>query len=109
MERESRILSRLAGFLHHHLLGLIFAAYVLAAVIPGPGLWIHGSRAARLMVGGDEVAVTVSSLLLGFLLLSAGLRVRIEQLRRTLRRPRVVWVGLLANLGVPLAYVVLTA
>jgi BASS family bile acid:Na+ symporter len=107
MEVEPCITSRIARFLHRHLLGLIVFGYVLAAFLPVPGLWLRRSTLAHLGAGREGADVTVPTLLVGFLLLSAGLRVRVEQLRQTLTRPKVVCVGLLANLGVPLSYVVL--
>src|SRR3954452_7572095 len=109
MTRSVCIVSRITQFLHHHLLGLIIFGYLLATLWPGPGLSLRRSMLGHLGIGGGEISVTLPPLLLGFLLLSAGLRVRVEQLGRTLKKPRVVWMGLLANLGVPLFYVVLTA
>jgi BASS family bile acid:Na+ symporter len=43
------------------------------------------------------------------LLLSAGLRVRTEQIGRIMRRPRIVFIGLAVNLLMPLAYLVLAS
>src|SRR5580765_5867179 len=108
MTRSVCIVSRITQFLHHHLLGLIIVGYLLATLWPGPGLWLRRSTLGHLRIGGG-LSVTPPPLLLGFLLLSAGMRVRVEQLRRTLKKPRFVWMGLLANLGCPLVYVILTA
>lgn len=91
--------------LHRHLLGLIVSSYALAALCPALGLWIKDARLSWPVAGEGEVTVSLPSLLLSFLLFSAGLRVRRERVTCILRRPAPMLFGLAANLAVPVAYV----
>ena len=95
------------NILHRHLLALIVLSYALAAVCPGPGTWLRDVRIAGAAAGGGRLAVSVPALLLSFLLFHAGLRVQFERIREITRRPTVLFVGLFANLAVPLAYIVM--
>jgi BASS family bile acid:Na+ symporter len=92
-------------FLHRHLLGLIIASYALAATCPALGLWLRQVRIGAVALGGGRLAISVPTLLLSFLLFHAGLRVRLERVREITRRPTVLLVGLVANLAVPVAYI----
>ena len=91
------------------MLGLIICAYVLAAIVPGPGLLAAQRHDHQVRGGSGGSAVKALPLLLGLLLFCAGLRVRIDQAGRTLRQPRMVLIGVLANLAVPVAYIVMIA
>lgn len=109
MTKTPTVSSRIARVIHSHLLGLIIIAYVLAAVVPGPGLWLQS--ATIFVFGADSRGLAVKALpvMLAVLLFCAGLRVHIDQARRTLRKPRMVLIGVLANLAVPVAYIVMIA
>ncbi len=106
MLKTPTALSRITHVIHSHLLGLIIFAYILAGLVPGPGLLL---RSATVMKFGAGSVVTALPLLLGLLLFCAGLRVRIDQAGQTLRQPRMVLIGVLANLAVPVAYIVMIA
>jgi bile acid:Na+ symporter, BASS family len=54
---------------------------------------------------GESIQISLPMLLLGLLLLNAGLGVEVAQLRHLLRRPWVLVVGLAANLFLPIAYI----
>jgi BASS family bile acid:Na+ symporter len=100
---NSRI-ARVADFLHHHFLGLVVAAYGLAAAWPAAGLALKG---CSLPVPGH--AMPLPGLLLALLLFNAGLAVDARDLLGVARRPRLVVAGLLANLLLPLGFVALAA
>lgn len=93
---------RAAGFVHHYLLWLLIGSYAVAAVLPGPGLWLRSvdlAGFARPMLP----LVSLPSVLLGLLLFNAGLGVRAARLRAVGRRPAVLLSGVLANLALPVA------
>jgi bile acid:Na+ symporter, BASS family len=104
MEAHS-LLARVAAFVHRHFLGLLLAAYVLAGVAPAAGLWLRQVSLARLEVLGQGTTVTLPSVMLSLLLFNAGLGVQAERLRRLARNPVVLAAGLLANLLVPLLFI----
>jgi BASS family bile acid:Na+ symporter len=88
----------IAHFLHAQLLWLLITAYILAALVPGPGL---GIRSIAFGSVGTGLSLNLPSLLLAVLLFNAGLCTRFAALRR-IRESRVVLAaGALANLLVP--------
>ncbi|QEH35076.1 Sodium Bile acid symporter family protein [Aquisphaera giovannonii] len=100
-------LSAVSHFLHRHLLKLIILSYGLAALIPGPGLWIKEADVPGLIGLHGWPGVTPPKLLLWLLLFNAGLRVRVGRVGQLARRPGMVLAGLAANLAVPLAFLAL--
>jgi BASS family bile acid:Na+ symporter len=97
--------AQLAGFLHHRLLWLLVGCYLIAAFIPGPGLWL---RSVELSAGTD-IRISLPSVLLGLLLFNAGLGVQASRLWMIIRRPTTLLVGVLANLFLPVACILGTA
>lgn len=98
----------IAGALHHRLLTLICGVYVFACVLPGPGSWLRSvgtDRLARLGLGH----VSLTSVLLSLLLFQAGLGVRADRLRRVLHDPGLLGIGLIANLTLPVGFILGTA
>src|SRR5262249_51872827 len=63
---------RLAEFMSHRLLWLLIGSYILAALIPWPGLWLRSVNLAAVADAGLP-HVYVPSVLLSFLLFNAGL------------------------------------
>jgi len=95
---------RLAEFMSHRLLWLLIGSYILAALIPWPGLWLRSVNLAAVADAGLP-HVYVPSVLLSFLLFNAGLGVHTNQLRRLARRPTLLAVGILANLVLPVVFI----
>jgi bile acid:Na+ symporter, BASS family len=104
---ETRV-GRLAEFMHHQLLWLLIGSYVLAALIPGPGLWLRSVNLAAVVDAGLPHA-SVPSVLLSFLLFNAGLGVRTNRLWQLARRPTLLVVGVMANLIMPVVFILGTA
>ncbi len=98
-------LDRVSHFVHGYFLGLLLATYALAAAWPGPGLALRGVSLGRVALAGEAMPLTLPALMLGFLLLNAGLGVKAAELRGLARRPGLLGVGLLANLAIPVAFV----
>src|SRR5215475_8333346 len=100
---ETRV-KRLAEFMHHRLLWLLIGSYILAALIPGPDLWLRSVNLAAVTdVGLPHVSVPYA--LLSFLLFNAGLGVRTNRLWQLARRPTLLAVGVLANLVLPVVFI----
>ncbi len=89
------------AWLHKNFLWLLVLCYLLAAVLPGPGLAIRRLSFAR--SPGNEV--TAPMLLLALLLFCAATVVRGSQVRDLLRRPGVLLVSLLAVWVIPSLFV----
>jgi BASS family bile acid:Na+ symporter len=98
-------LARFSHFLHRNFIWFLMSSYVVAAVVPQAGLAIRKVSLGRFWLLGEHVHLSLPMLLLGLLLLNAGLGVQTAQLRHLLRRPGALVVGLAANLFVPIVYI----
>jgi BASS family bile acid:Na+ symporter len=100
-----RMSIRVREWVQHRFLWLLTAAYALAA------LWPHvGDELRRLSVNGPGgAAMSLPMALLSVLLFNAGLGADVSELRSILRRPRTLVLGVVANVLVPLGFLVLLA
>ncbi|MGH7224782.1 MAG: bile acid:sodium symporter family protein, partial [Gemmataceae bacterium] len=105
MDGRANPLARFSRFLHRNFIWFLLSSYVVAAVAPRAGLAIKDVELARLTLFGESIRVSLPMLLLGLLLLNAGLGVQTAQLRHLLRRPWSLVTGLAANLLIPIAYI----
>lgn len=106
MNAPASVLDRISHVIHRRFLWLLLASYVVAAVVPGPGLGLRDVSLGRFSVLGQVAHVTLPVLMLAFLLFNSGLGVRADQLRHLLQRPRPIVLGLAANLVLPVLYIV---
>ncbi|HLW65221.1 MAG TPA: bile acid:sodium symporter [Gemmataceae bacterium] len=105
MGTKHNILDRIQEMVHRRLLWATLVAYTIAAFVPRPGIWIRHASLGRSDLFGIQVNPSFPSLLLAVLLFNAGLGVQTGRLRALLRAPVVLLAGLLANLLVPLLFV----
>ncbi|HWE37005.1 MAG TPA: bile acid:sodium symporter [Isosphaeraceae bacterium] len=98
-------MARIVHLLHKHLLWFLLGTYALAAVLPGLGLRIRGVAFGRVTLFGESMTVSLPTLMLAFLLLNAGLGVKVAELRNLARSPRALLLGLGANLLIPIAFI----
>lgn len=75
------------------------------ALVPGPGLWPRGVPLGTLSLFGGSTRVSLSMLMLSFLLFNAGLGVEPAELKKLVRSPLAVLLGLVANLAIPIAFI----
>jgi BASS family bile acid:Na+ symporter len=94
----------LGRFLHGQFLWLLLGSYALAALLPGPGLWLRDVCFGEAGVLGERVRLSLPLVLLAFLLATAGIGVRAGQLYGLLRGAGPLCAGLAANLLVPLGF-----
>lgn len=99
----------LAKFLNRYFLALLLVAYLGAALFPGPGQLMRQLTLGEVAVAGDQITVSLPFAMLAFLLLNAGLGTPTAELRTTTRRPWVIVAGFLANLAVPMVFILLVA
>jgi BASS family bile acid:Na+ symporter len=107
MSGNEKWLTRTQGLVQRWSLGLLLAAYALAAVCPSLGSMVRQTTVARVTVFHDNLSLSLPMLLLAFLLFSAGLHVRFAELGEMVRRPLPLLAGTAANVLVPVALVVL--
>jgi len=93
-------------FIHRHFLVILICAYVLAAVLPEFGLWLRHIEFTQIRwPDGSTVKVTLSVLMLSFLLFNAGLGIRARELTGLWKHPAPIISGFLANMAVPMLLV----
>ncbi len=90
-------LTAFASWMHRNFLWLLVGSYLLAAVLPGPGLAIRSLSLTP--PSGDEV--TAPLLLLALLLFCAAVVVRWSQVQNLMQRPGILFLGLIAIWIVP--------
>src|SRR5262245_11486317 len=101
---ESR-LNSLSHFMHKHLLLLMIGSYAIASVAPAPGLAMRDLSLGTVAMFGQSTRISLSMLMLAWLLLNAGLGVQGDRIRQMLRRPNLLGAGLAANLFIPIAFI----
>src|SRR5262245_7351829 len=102
-------LGALAHAVHRHLFALLVTSFFVAALAPGPGLWMRSVSAGRVAVAGERLELGLPVLMLALLLFNAGFGVVPGQLRGLFRKPGVLLAGLTTNLVVPLLFLVCMA
>ena len=105
MDARRRTLDTLAHLVHEHFLWLLLGTYAVAALLPGPGLVIRHVSLGQVSLLGTATKLSLPMLMLAFLLSNAGLGVQVAQLRALWRSPVAPLAGLLANLAVPVAFI----
>lgn len=90
------------AWMHGHFLWLLVGSYLLAALLPGPGLWLRSFSWGNPYAG----VITAPMLLLALLLFCAASVVEWEQVWHLGQRPGVLVVGLLATWLVPALFVI---
>lgn len=104
-----RVFVPLSRFLHRHLLWLLIASYAVAALLPAFGLWMRDVSLWHMPMFHAGTSISVPMALLAVLLFNAGLGVREMPSRSWLRKGKALWLGVGANLAVPLAFILLAA
>ncbi len=93
-------------FVHQNLLWFLLSLYVIAYLLPGPGLWIRQCTLGSVQwPGGNALSLTLPVFMLAFLLFNAGLGTKAEELSQLARKPGLLIIGVLANTLVPLVFI----
>jgi BASS family bile acid:Na+ symporter len=87
--------------MHEHFLWLLVASYLVAAVVPGPGLYLRSFSWGNPYAG----EITAPMLLLALLLFCAAAVVQWEQVWQLFQKPGVLLVALFATWLVPCLFV----
>jgi BASS family bile acid:Na+ symporter len=107
MDDHERMAERISHFVHKNLLWLMIGSYAVAAFVPTFGLWIRDVSLGDIDVFGSKTRMSLSMIMLASLLLNAGLGVSLEKIREMLRSPNLLAAGLLANLLIPIGFIVM--
>lgn len=105
MDVSGASLSRWSRFVHDHFLRLLVASYTLAAFFPASGLRLRDLSLGTISLSGASLDLKPSPIMLAWLLLNAGLGVKVAAAKGLLRRPGLLGAGLAANLLVPIGFI----
>jgi bile acid:Na+ symporter, BASS family len=90
-------------FIHHYLIWFIVISYILASIIPKPGLIIRSIHFSNPLSASHNIPLSV--ILLSILLFNAGVGVKLSELKETKKNIWVLGASVLANVVVPLIYI----
>src|ERR1700677_2988667 len=103
--RRPKMFVVISHFVHKRFLWFLVGSYVIASLVPVPGLWIRKVSFGESVLFGESTTISLPMMMLAFLLFNAGLGVQTNQLRKLVRSPMALAAGLTANLLVPLAFI----
>ena len=98
-------IGKLAHLAHHYVVWLVLGSYAIASFAPAFGLWMRDVSFWRMHLFQESTNISVPMLLLAFLLLNAGLGIRIVSLRKWIHSGVALMSGIVGNLFVPLLYI----
>ncbi|WP_246052904.1 bile acid:sodium symporter family protein [Leptospira semungkisensis] len=97
-------------YLHKHFFYFILASYLFGGIFPGLGLTIRDINFGTFtFLDGGKIKVSLSLVLLSLLLLNAGLGIKTSELFHLLKKPILLFVGLFANLSIPILFTFLVS
>ncbi|CAN5279358.1 hypothetical protein BH11CYA1_BH11CYA1_10240 [soil metagenome] len=90
-------------FIHKNFLPLLLATYMFAALMPAVGLAMrHVSFGDVTLPRLGQTHMSLSLVMLSFLLFNAGLGIKTKELLDLRKKPRLLLVGFLANMLIPI-------
>jgi bile acid:Na+ symporter, BASS family len=93
-------------FIHRHFIWMIISSYIVAAMMPGFGLWIRNVSFGGAGILQNNLVLSLPLLMLAALLFNAGLGVKTEELTRLLQKPFLLLGGVSGNLMIPVVFIV---
>jgi BASS family bile acid:Na+ symporter len=105
MNSPTSVSESVSHFLHRYFLWLLIGVCGTAALWPAPGLWVKDVSFGEMPLFGEGTKVTLPMLLLALLLADAGLVAQVSRLRDLRRFSLILFVGLAANLVVPITFI----
>src|SRR5258708_18482572 len=104
--RREGPLEAMTHFIHKHFLLILIGAYAVSAVLRRFGLRLRQIRFGKVTwPDASQTSLSLSFLMLAFLLFSAGLAIKVEELTALWRRPAVAIAGFAANTLVPIVLI----
>jgi len=95
----------ISHFLHRHLLWFLIAAYVIAVILPVPGLWIRDVSFGEISIFQQRTSASLLMVMLAMLMFNAGLGLKSSDLADLMQKKYLLLAGLAANLIIPIIYI----
>lgn len=98
---------QLTHLLHKYFLPLLVSSYILAGLVPQFGLALRAISFGTIPLPGlGKTNLSLSLVMLSFLLFNAGLGIKASELLGLKEKPQILIVGFLANMIVPILLIV---
>ncbi|MEQ1836186.1 MAG: bile acid:sodium symporter [Candidatus Nitrotoga sp.] len=95
----------ISQFLHRHLLWFLIAAYVIAVVVPDPGLQIRNVSFGEITIYQQKTNISLLMIMLAILMFNAGLGLNVSHIKKYFEKKYVLLAGLIANITIPIIYI----
>ncbi len=99
------ILSSFSHLIHRHLLWFLLGAYLIAMVVPIPGLWIRSVSFGEINFFSQKTSISLLMIMLAILMFNAGLGLKFSDLKSLIQKKYLLLAGLAANLIIPIVYI----
>jgi BASS family bile acid:Na+ symporter len=99
------ILSSFSHLIHRHLLWFLLGAYLIAMVVPTPGLWIRSVSFGEINFFSQKTSISLLMIMLAILMFNAGLGLKFSDLKSLIQKKYLLLAGLAANLIIPIVYI----
>jgi BASS family bile acid:Na+ symporter len=99
------ILSAFSHLIHRHLLWFLIGAYLIAMVVPIPGLWIRSVSFGEINFFSQKTSISLLMIMLAILMFNAGLGLKFSDLKSLMQKKYLLLAGLAANLIIPIVYI----
>src|SRR5689334_15912572 len=91
--------------IHRHLLWFLIGAYLIAMVMPIPGLWIRRVSFGEISFLSQKTSISLLMIMLAILMFNAGLGLKFSDLKSLVQKKYLLLAGLAANLLIPIVYI----
>lgn len=99
------VLSAFSHLIHRHLLWFLIGAYLIAMVVPIPGLWIRSVSFGEINFFSQKTSISLLMIMLAILMFNAGLGLKFSDLKSLIQKKYLLLAGLAANLIIPIVYI----
>ncbi|SET67120.1 bile acid:Na+ symporter, BASS family [Nitrosospira multiformis] len=104
-DTDKLFLLSISHFFHRHLLWFLIAAYVIAVILPVPGLWIRDVSFGEINIFQHRTSASLLMIMLAILMFNAGLGLRCSHVKDLMQKKYLLLAGLAANLIIPIIYI----
>ncbi|BDA77303.1 hypothetical protein LPTSP3_g02330 [Leptospira kobayashii] len=99
--------NKLTHFIHKHFFYFIIGSYIAGGLFPRFGLFIRDTHFGTFtFFDGSKVKLSLALIMLSILLFNAGLGIIKSELTNLFKQPKLLLVGLVANLSIPIVFTV---
>jgi BASS family bile acid:Na+ symporter len=102
-----KTINSIVSFIHANFLIALLLAYALAFIAPEVGLSLRNFSFGHITFKSGSLNISAPLLMLTFLLLNAGLGIKIQEIKGLLANPKLVIIGFFANISVPILLIFL--